>query len=151
MRRVAAILYPAGWKAKMQPYEAITETGYADPKAVADLQGMESAMIQDAAHKLVTIQEDLNAVSAEIDRQNAFRTAVLERRKLDHVHRDDHLVLCPDRPAPERLMRTSLSRPLRSDVPAPLGQRRSPLAALPDPPSRRHRGPRPGTLRRTGQ
>ncbi len=77
MRRVAAILYPAGWKAKMQPYEAITETGYADPKAVADLQGMESAMIQDAAHKLVTIQEDLNAVSAEIDRQNAFRTAVL--------------------------------------------------------------------------
>jgi hypothetical protein len=77
MRRVAALLYPTEWKAKMLPYEAITGTDYADRQTIGDLQSMEDAMIQDAAQRLVTIQEELNALSAEIDRQTAFRTAVL--------------------------------------------------------------------------
>lgn len=77
MRRVAAILYPEGWKARMAPYDAITASDCAEYGKITQLQSVEDAMIQDAAHRLVSLQEQSNAVAVRIDRQTLFRTAVL--------------------------------------------------------------------------
>lgn len=53
MRRVAAVLYPEGWKARMAPYDAITASDCAEYGKTTQLQSVEDAMIQDAAHRLV--------------------------------------------------------------------------------------------------
>ena len=77
MRRVAAILYPDEWKARMAPYEAITGSDYSEYEKIKQLQSMEDTMIEDAGHRLVSLQEQNNAVAARIDQQTSFRTAVL--------------------------------------------------------------------------
>lgn len=77
MRRVAATLYPGGWKERMQPYEERTEAAYDKPETVGELQALESGMIADAGRELTMLQEKTNGVAAEIDRKTAFRTTIL--------------------------------------------------------------------------
>jgi hypothetical protein len=77
MRRVASVLYPADWGARMQPYEALTGQDYDTAQTVQRLQAMESAMIGDAGRRLTALQADVNAVAARVESRSALRNQIV--------------------------------------------------------------------------
>lgn len=73
MRRMAAIVHPQDWQARMGAYEALVDQEYGDVNAVQNLQAIESAMVLQAGERLTALQLRHNIVSGRIDKIESLK------------------------------------------------------------------------------
>jgi hypothetical protein len=80
VRRMAAIVHPQDWQARMAVYDALVDRDYGDADAVQEIQALESTMVMAAGERLTALQLRHNVVSGRIDKIESIKgqiTAVL--------------------------------------------------------------------------
>jgi len=80
MRRMAAIVHPQSWQARMAAYDALVDKEYSDAGTVQNIQAIESTMVLEAGERLTALQLRQNIVSGRIDKIESLKgqfTAVL--------------------------------------------------------------------------
>lgn len=80
MRRMAAIVHPQAWQARMAVYDALVDQEYSDAGTVRNIQALESAMVQEAGAHLTALQLRHYIVSGRIDKIESLKgqlTAVI--------------------------------------------------------------------------
>lgn len=80
MRRMAAIVHPQDWQARMAAYDALVDRDYRDADAVHNIQALESTMVLAAGERLTALQLRHNIVSGRIDKIESIKgqiTAIL--------------------------------------------------------------------------